>query len=57
MRTLPHYIGGDDTIALIAEMYGSQPEWILQANPGIHLDSDLKEIAELKVPIVHVQFN
>ena len=50
LKNLPHYISAGDTLESIAEMYGSEIEWILKANPEVKGNSDLAEGMEIQVP-------
>ena len=49
---LPHFVDQqNDTLEIIAEMYGSKAEWIMAANPGIKSNSDLRSVKEISVPV------
>ena len=50
LKNLPHYISADDTLESVAEMYGSEVKWILEANPKITVNDDLVEGMEIQVP-------
>lgn len=52
MTKLPHFVDQqNDTLDVIAEMYGSKAEWIISANPGIKTDTDLRSVKEISVPV------
>lgn len=49
---LPHFVDQtSDTLEEIAEMYDSKVKWILQANPKIKSNTDLKQVKEIQVPV------
>jgi LysM repeat protein len=50
VRELPHDVCKDDTLANIAEMYGTTVQSILQANPDVKTDADLKVGNTIMVP-------
>jgi LysM repeat protein len=52
MTKLPHFVDQqNDTLDVIAEMYGSKAEWIIAANPGVSNDTDLRSVKEISVPV------
>lgn len=54
MDQLPHYVEPGDTLDAVAAMYNSKREWILQANPNVKSDADLKSVSEITVPSPNV---
>lgn len=50
LKNLPHYVAQGDTLDSIAEMYRSKVEWIINANPAIKTNEDLKVGKEILVP-------
>ncbi len=49
---LPHFVDpASDSLKGIADTYGSTVAWILEANPGIKSDADLKKVREILVPV------
>jgi hypothetical protein len=49
---LPHFVDQqNDTLEIIAEMYGSKAIWIKAANPGLKTDGDLRKRKEISVPV------
>ena len=49
---LPHFVDQqNDTLEIIAEMYGSKAEWIMAANPGVRSNTDLRSMKEISVPV------
>ncbi len=52
MVKLPHFVDRtDDTLEMIADMYGSKVEWLLVANPGVRTDAELRRRKEIQVPV------
>ncbi len=49
-KTMPHVISQNDTLEVIAEMYGTTVEDIKKVNPDIDSNEDLKPNTELLVP-------
>ena len=53
MDKLPHYVEETDTLGSIAEMYSSKVEWLLIVNPQLKANQELKDVAEIKVPVAN----
>ncbi len=52
MIMLPHFVDQqNDSLAEIAEMYGSKVAWLKIANPGMKTDADLRARKEIRVPV------
>ena len=55
LKNLPHYVSSGDTLETIAEMYGSEVDWILKENPEIQTNDDLAEGMEIQVPCPDIE--
>ena len=52
---LPHFVESTESLKSIAEMYDSKVEWIIEANPNVKSDEDLKKVSEIKVPVEEIE--
>jgi hypothetical protein len=53
-KYLPHVVGENDTLAIVAGMYGSHPKWVTAANEGLDSDEDLMQSfvgKEIAIPV------
>ncbi|MCH2174169.1 MAG: LysM peptidoglycan-binding domain-containing protein [Lentisphaeria bacterium] len=49
---LPHYVDkANDTLEGVASLYDSKVDWILEVNPGVKSDADLRAKSEIQVPV------
>ena len=49
-QTLEHTVGKNETLEIIAEMYDTTVADIVEANPGIKSNQDLKATMKIQVP-------
>ena len=54
-KNLPHFVVDGDSLANIAEMYGSKVDWIKRENQGVASDADLKPGLRLNVPVEDIE--